>query len=596
MQPAASNSTGSPGPVSGGQPTPPASVPRSVQTLVGPLLIVLATLATYLPVLGGAFIWDDDTFLYNNPLIHARDGLYRFWFTTEAPDYFPLVSTTLWVEWRLWGMDARGYHVVNVLLHALGAMLLWRVLHHLAIPGAWLAALIFAIHPVNVESVAWITERKNTLPMVFYALTLLCYLRFERGRRWRWYGLSLVAFLLALLSKTSVVMLPVVLLGCAWWQRGRVTRVDLLRSMPFFIAALVFGLVTMWFQHYRAISGEVIRTDGFAARLALAGGAGWFYLYKALLPIRLCFVYPWWKVDASSWPAFLPGLAWVATFAILVGYRRTWSRPVLMALGYFVVTLLPVLGFVDIYFMRYSWVTDHWQYTAIVGVIALVVGWGHRATRNWGPTPRGLTSALVAGALVVLSWQRAGCFANEQTLYRDTLAKNPDAWMARYNLALLLMKAKTPSEQDVQAATEHLQAVLEMNPRYSDAHVALGLIALRQGRSDDALAHFQSALSLDPSYPTARYNLARELQRRGDYPEAIAAYRACLEQHPSFAPQAWSALASALAEMGAYAEAAEAAQRGLDQAHAQGLALLAERLTQQVHDYQTRPSRPAPGP
>lgn len=346
--------------------------------LYGIILITFATLIIYIPAIRGGFIWDDDAFVTENPLIHSHDGLYRFWCTTEAPDYFPLTSTTLWLEWRLWGNNAAGYHVVNVLLHILNALLIWLALKRLKIPGAWLAAFIFAVHPVNVESVAWITERKNLLPMFFYLCSILLYLKFEENQTKWVYGLSLGAFLLALLSKPSVVMLPLVLLGCVWWQRRRIALNDLFRAIPFFLLSLIMGLVTLWFQYHNAIGSTIVRDDSFLSRLAGAGWAVWFYIYKTVFPFNLSFVYPRWEITDSSLVSFVPILLLLSLLIILFRYRNSWGSPFLFGLGYFVVTLFPVLGFFNIYFMKYSLVADHWQYTSIIGIIALLVGIGAR--------------------------------------------------------------------------------------------------------------------------------------------------------------------------------------------------------------------------
>ncbi len=398
--------------------------PRGPRCFLLAALIVAAALLAYAPVLRAGFIWDDDAFLTENPLIRAPDGLYRAWFTTTSPDYFPLTSSMLWLEWRLWGPNAAGYHLVNVLLHAASAVLLWRVLLRLRIPGAWLAGLLFAVHPVAVESVAWITERKNTLAMALYLASILAWLRCDgvgfhhddttsttNGSRQTairsdhdettntsnatphstlrtpHYLLSLGLFLLALLAKTSVVMLPAVLLGCAWWRRGRVARRDLVRVLPFAAVAAALGLVTIWYQYHNAIGPHVVRSEGLASRAVTAGWAAWFYLYKALLPLKLCFVYPRWTA-AVSLLAVVPGLLFLAMLFLFARFGpKGWGRPFLFALGYFLVTLLPVLGFVDISFMYYSLVADRWQYTALVGVVALAAGLSARLQS--GPAERG---------------------------------------------------------------------------------------------------------------------------------------------------------------------------------------------------------------
>jgi len=506
-------------------------------------IIVALTLVAYLPAMDAGFVWDDNVLLYESPLIRADDGLYRFWFTTDAYDYFPLVWTSLWLEWRLWGMDARGYHVVNVLLHALSSVVLWRVLRRLAIPGAWLAALIFAVHPVNVESVAWISERKNTLPMVFYASALLCYLRFEHTARWRWYGLALFSFLLALLGKTSVVTLPLVLLGLAWWQQGRITRTDLWRSVPFFVLALVLGLVTVWFQYNRSIGDDVIRTDSFLSRVVIAGWAVWFYVSKALVPYELCFVYPRWEAaDTSAVLPYLPGVALVACLGMLFAYRRTWGRPLLAGLGYFVVTLLPVLGFLNIYFMRYSLVADHWQYVSLIGIIALLVGLGCHFARGRDRAARVLAgvAVVVVGLCSVLTWRQARVYHDSETLYLDTLAKNPSAWLAHNNLGMVYHRQGRYAE-----AKSHLDSALELYPDYALAHYNLGVVLMSMGDFSRSIGHLEESVRLNPRAPETHNDLGVVLVHQGRLEEACERFAEVVRLNPRSAQarnnlgQAW---------------------------------------------------------
>jgi len=492
-------------------------------------ILILATLIVYLPVFNAGFVWDDDVFLFENPLIHASDGLTRFWFTTQPPDYFPLTSSMLWFEWRLWGDNATGYHVINVLLHAISALLLWRLLAALKIPGAWLAGLLFAIHPVNVESVAWITERKNTLPMVFYLLTLCAYVRFDQSSLRRWYVISLVAFLLGLLSKTSVVMLPFVLLGAACWRHGKLTRQDLLRSIPFFALSLVLGAITVWYQTQNAIGDEIIRTDGMASRLAVAGCAVWFYLFKAILPLNLCFVYPRWTLDPHALASWLPLLAGVGVFVVLFMYRKPWTRTLRFALGYFVITLLPVLGFVDIYFMKFSLVADHWQYFAIIGIIVPICAglslWLQRSRWTW----RWAALACLIAGLGSLSYRQSRIYTNVETLWSDTLAKHPQCWMAHNNLGHALNGLGRSEE-----AVRHLEESLRIKPLYTDAHNNLGIALQTLGRLDEAMTHYQEALRIRPDLANVHNNLAVVYASRGELAKALEHFELAIRIRPDF--------------------------------------------------------------
>ena len=489
-------------------------------------VIVLVTLAFYLPAVDAGFVFEDEHFLAANPLIKAGDGLRRFWFTTEAEDYFPLTSTSLWLEWRLWGKDPTGYHVVNMLLHAASAVLVWRALKRLNVPGAWLAGLIFGVHPVNAASAAWIAERMNMLSVVFYLGSILAYLRFEdiparvsshhddttsttNDNRQsaignRHYLLSLALFLLALLSNTSVVMLPLVLLGCAWWQRGRVTRKDALRALPFFALAGASAAIELWLHSHRVLTHIAARPEGFLSRAAAAGWAVWFYLYKAVLPWNLAMVYPRWNVDPRAVTAWLPDLVLLAGLALAWRYRRSWGRPLLFATGYFIVSLLPVLGFADIPFMKYSLVADPWQYVAIIGVIALAAAAGVRAWERLSPTPQkqvivGLV--ILVGALGVLTWRRCGVFESDETFWRDTVEKNPRSYAAQVSLGNALLAA-TGSERDAQRAQAKFQ------------------LAIRQ---------FQAAVLLEPQEPEAHENLANIFFALGEYGPAAEHYREVLK-------------------------------------------------------------------
>jgi tetratricopeptide (TPR) repeat protein len=514
-------------------------------TVIG--LLLLVTFVTYLPALRGGFVFDDRPLIVENQMVHARDGLPRFWLTQEAPDYYPLTWSLWWLEWHWWGKSPLGYHAVNLLLHAANAVLVWLVLRRLRIPGAWLAALLFAVHPVNAVTVAWISEQKNTLSMLFFALAILWHLRFDDERRETWYGWSLVAFLLALLSKSAVVMLPAVLLGCVAWRRGRLESRDLWRVAPFFGLSLLLGLTTVWFQYHRVLTPQAVRLGGIFNRLTVAGWAPWFYLWKAILPLNLCLIYPPWNPVAWGWLGGLPGLALAGMFGLLWWKRNGWSRPWLVGLGYFVVMLVPVLGFFDQGFYQHSLVADHWQYYSTVGVTALAAAGlvtlaGHLAPGHRWVT--GLLAGVVVAVLAALSWQRCSIFRNDETLFTDNLRHNPLAWGAHMSLGNALQK-----DGRIPEAIGQYEQALQIRPDYAEAHNNLGNALSLAGRYPAAIEQFQQALRIKPDSAEAHNNWGNALLQSGRIQDAVSQYEQALQIRPDDA-QAHDNLGSILLRSG----------------------------------------------
>ncbi len=529
-------------------------------------VLVLTSILFFWPALHAGFVFDDWILLLEQPMIHATDGLRRIWCTAEGPDYYPVTWTVCWLQYRFWGAWPMGYHLVNFALHALNVVVLAYALKRLEIPGAFFAALVFAVHPVNVATVAWISEQKNILAMLFFLLTGLAYLRFEHKGRWRWYAVSLGCFLVSLLAKPAAAMWPILLLGLAWWIRGKVTLRDVWRSTPFLSLSIITGMLAIWFQGVRVLGGQPARTDGFFSRLACASWAVWFYLYKALLPMRLCVIYPRWEIDPFNPVVYLPLALLVMIVAYFWHYRRTWGRQVLAGAGYFVVMLFPVLGFFDQGFYRYSFVADQWQYLPIIGVIALVVGGATHllATERLGFSRK---TAWIAGAIVVvflgiLSWNQTRLYVDDETLWRDTVAKNPTAWLAQYNLGIALanrgqldgaiaayneaLRYKPDDIEtlnnlggaygmkgDLDRARVQFMKVLALNPGNSSGHANLGMVWFNQGHLAQAVDQFQTALRIEPQPIPIRLTLGIALGRMNRIAESKAVFEDVLRLDPS---------------------------------------------------------------
>jgi tetratricopeptide (TPR) repeat protein len=518
-------------------PSHPATGPLTVKACAAAAAIFGVTLLAYEPALHGSVLWDDASHI-TAPALRSLAGLGKIWFrlgTTQQ--YYPVLHSAFWLEHRLWGDSVLGYHLANVLLHATAACLFAFALARLrpaaaetALPrtGDWLAAAIFALHPVCVESVAWISEQKNTLSLVFYLLSAIAYLRFDRGRKGGWYTLALGLFILALLSKSVTATLPAALLLILAWRRGRLAwREDVVPLLPWFAIGVSSGLFTAWVERaYIGARGQAYDL-GALERLFLAGRVVWFYLGKLLWPTDLAFIYPRWTVAATAaWSAGVLGVA--GALAVLWGLRR-WSRGPLVAFLFFTGSLLPALGFFNVYPFLFSYVADHWQYLPCLGIIALAAEGATDAGRGMilplrGVARKAARTALGAAAagflmlLFVLSRNQARLYRDVPTLYADTLKKNPSCWMAQGNLGVYLMDNGSLTD-----AIGHLREAIRIRPEYADAHNNLGNALSRiPGKSAEAMAEFEAALRLDPGMAEAHGNLGLALVRTpGRFDEGI---------------------------------------------------------------------------
>ncbi len=572
--------------------------PPRLNAWLGCLLLLAGTILVYQPAWHAGFIWDDDDYVTNNRLLTAPDGLRRIWFSLESPSqYFPLVYTAFRLERALWGLNPAGYHWTNILLHAANALLVWWLLRRLQVPGAWLAAAVFAWHPVQVESVAWITELKNVLSLFFFLLALLAWSRFIQespGLRWRFYWLALLFHLLGLCSKTTVCTLPVVLLLVLWLERKPIGWARLGQIAPFVALSAGMGLLTIWWERYHQGTQGGPFSLGLPERILVASHAVWFYAGKLVWPAQLTFSYPRWSLNPAD-PLAYGWLVAGVGLCLMLFFGRQWiGRRVAAAALFFVVTLSPLLGFIMLYTFRYSFVADHYQYIASIGPLALAAAGLVRFFRFFQKQAVWLEFAFCAALLVLLatlSWRQAGIYADAETLWRATLARNPASWLAHNNLGLILFQkgrvddamahyqsalAANPEDMEahnnlgnallqqgrVEAALAQYQRALELAPHCAEPHYNLGKALLQQGRVDAAIAQYQEALQLNPRHADASYNLGNALLQTGAVEQAIICYHRALETRPDFA-EAHSNLGNALARQGRLDEAVAQYQQAL---------------------------------
>lgn len=504
------------------------------------LLLVVLTFIAYSPLFtaAGGWLWDDDGHVTKATLQTAA-GLGRIWFEVGATQqYYPVVHSAFWLESHLFGTaNPAPYHAVSVLLHASSAFLLFRILRTLAIPGAIAAALIFALHPVHVESVAWASELKNTLSCVFFLGAALAYLQFDATRVRRALGLAFLLFVLALLSKSVTATLPAALLVVVWWRRGAlIWRRDVLPLLPMLAAGIAAGLMTVWFER-TLIGAEGSEFDfTLVERALIAGRALWFYGISLIWPFGLSFNYLRWQIDQAVWWQYLFPLGAVAVLGVLWRLRLGGA---LAAVVVFCIVLGPALGFVNVYPFRFSFVADHFQYHASVALIALGaagLAWVAARLRARAGTIR-VGLAVLCMLLIALTMPVAARYLDGPTLYQATIRENPASWLAHNNLAALYLTGPSPN---LPAAVTHARDALRLFPRYAEARYNLAVALDDLGDTEAAIQEYRKLI--DQLGPDSEFRMRRAstsarlgfaLARTNRAAEAIAYLRDAVRLDPA---------------------------------------------------------------
>jgi tetratricopeptide (TPR) repeat protein len=524
------------------------------------LLILVAGFWVFLPAFHGEWLWDDGILITQNPLMNDPAGLWKIWFQPGIiPDYYPLTTTVEWMQWKLWGLNTLGYHLTNFILHMTSAFLVWHLLSKLGLRLAWLGGLIFAIHPVQVESVAWAAELKNTLSMPPMLLAMCAWIDYDSSGKRRDYFVAFGLFLFALLCKLTVVMFPVIILLYAWWRRGRIAMVDVAASLPFFALSLAVGSIPilsgMWTRTFSHLGPEFLPPGGLAGRVVLAGLAAAFYFSKCVLPVGLLPVYPKWTVDVSSPTQYLPWVCLAGAVAWFWTRRQTWGRHALFGLGFFLINLLPCPGFIPGPNMAYAWVMDHFLYLPIIGLIGLAVAAIESLLAESAAPPLriGITAAVAVAMLCMTMGGHAYAklFADPMLLWNYAAERNPASWMVHLNLGETFL-ARGHAAQ----AVEEFGTALKLEPVFPDIRYDLADALHRNGQFADAAAQYKILASIHPHFHDVDYRLGVALAGAHRFPEAIDQFQALLQSEPGNAA-AHKALGDVLEQAGKTSEADE---------------------------------------
>lgn len=513
------------------------TLPR-LQYLLQALAIVLASLWIYWPALHGDWLWDDNWYVIDNPLLHDPARLWKAWCAPGSfVEYYPIEETVQWLQWQLWHNDTFGYHVTNVLLHIISAFLVWRLLSKFGLRLAWLGGLLFAIHPVQVESVAWIVELKNTLSLPPFLLAMIFWIDYEQHGRAKDYFCALSLFLIAMLCKISMAPFPVVILLYAWWKRDRIGWNDFKASLPFFVISFVLGVMTVlsgrWYEELRHLPPEEVFVEGPLARVACAGLSLAFYFSKAVLPVGLITIYPKWAVNPPTPLQFLPWLVLVGVVYYLWTKRQNWGRHALLGLGFFLLFLAPFLGFTLISYMHFTWVMVHYLYIPIIGLIGVAIAGVEQADELVSKSAHLFGIGVAVAVMTVLAWgshEYAKLYVNSESLWTYTIQHNLGAWTARSNLGIALAQADRLSE-----AMEQFKQALKIEPDNADVNYNLGLALARTGHLSEAMERFDQVVRIYPEYPSVYLPRGKIKLMVGDLAGAKADFDRAIQLAPQSA-------------------------------------------------------------
>jgi protein O-mannosyl-transferase len=510
--------------------------PNSRLLLLRALLIIAAGFWVFAPALRGDWIMDDDMYLTQNVLLHDPARLWKIWFAPGTLiEYYPIEASVQAIQWHLWHLNTLGYHLTNLVLHLAGALLVWRLLGKFGLRLAWLGGLLFAIHPAVVESVAWISELKNTLSLLPFLLAMCAWIDYEERGRPRDYYLALGLFLVAMLCKISMALFPFVILLYAWWKRGRIGWTDLKTSAPFFAISLALGVTTIvagnWFRvsHLQSASNPDI--GGLASRLALSGWSIAFYFSQCVWPVKMMPIYPKWPVDPRAFTSFLPWPILGSVICWLWTRRTTWGRHALLGLGFFLLNLLPFIGLNSVTYMGFTWVMDHFLYIPIIGIVGLAIAVLEQIDGRISAPARPWFAGLIAAPLALLALEShlyAGMFIGPEKLWSYTVKHNPTSWLAYNNLGIVFLETGRDQE-----AIEAYRNALEFNPESVEAHNNLGRALFQMGRTGEAIENYEAALRYNPHFGISLTNLGNALSKIGRVQEAIACYQQALLVNPN---------------------------------------------------------------